>query len=99
MFKTEDMFLSFIDRVLDPSVDHLALNFAYPMTPLSRDGYLDGTLVSGSKEHAFDGLVGHAVGDSIERYIKDKQKTHDSCRAGQRHRVFTPVRAYAISKK
>ena len=74
VFKTEDMFLSFIDRVLDTSVDHLALNFAYPMTPLARDGYLDGTLVSGSKEHAFDGLVGHAVGDSIERYIKDKQK-------------------------
>ena len=74
VFKTEDMF-SLLHR---PGTGYIRgpiwrSTLPTPMTPLARDGYLDGTLVSGSKEHAFDGLVGHAVGDSIERYIKDKQ--------------------------
>lgn len=74
LFTSEEVFLSFIDKTLDKSVDHLAINFAYPMEPVSRDGYLDGRLVMGSKEHTFDGLVGKLVGETIEKHIKDKDK-------------------------
>lgn len=73
VFKTEEIFLSFIDKVFNRDVDHLALNFAYPMEPKTRDGYLDGKLLYGTKEHAFEGLVGTYVGETVERYIRDKR--------------------------
>lgn len=71
VFTSQDVFLKFIDRTLDPDVNHLALNFAYPMEPINRDGYLDGKLIMGTKEHSFQGLVGKRVGETIERHIKD----------------------------
>ena len=74
VFTTEKVFLSFIDRVLDPDISHLALNFAYPMAPITRDGYLDGTLIMGTKEHSFDGMVGKNIGETIEKHILDKKK-------------------------
>lgn len=73
IFTSEEVFLHFIDKVLDKDADHLALNFAYPMKPGSRDGYLDGKLLAGTKEHTFEGLVGKYVGETIEHYIKDKR--------------------------
>lgn len=73
-FTSKEVFLSFINKTLDKDVSHLALNFAYPLAPISRNGYLDGTLVSGSKEHEFIGLVGLPVGETIENYIQDIQK-------------------------
>lgn len=72
VFSSEDVFLSFIDNVLNRDVAHLALNFAYPMDPINRDGYLDGKLIMGTKEHEFRGLVGKLVGDTIERHVRDK---------------------------
>lgn len=72
VFSSEDVFLSFIDNVLNRDVTHLALNFAYPMDPINRDGYLDGKLIMGTKEHEFRGLVGKLVGDTIERHVRDK---------------------------
>lgn len=74
LFTSKEVFLSFIDKVLDKEVDHLALNFAYPMEPVSRNGYLDGRLVMGSKEHEFTGLVGELVGETIEKHMKDIRK-------------------------
>lgn len=74
IFTSKEVFLSFIDKTLDKDITHLALNFAYPMEPVSRDGYLDGKLVAGSKEHEFKGLVGNLVGETIEKYIMDKYK-------------------------
>ena len=74
VFKTKEVFLSFIDKTIDRDVEHLALNFAYPLDPVSRDGYLDGKLVFGTKEHTFTGLVGNLVGETIERHVKDKLK-------------------------
>ena len=74
VFTTKEVFLSFIEKALDPHVDHLALNFAYPMEPVSRDGYLDGKLVFGTKEHSFTGLVGKLVGETIEKHVKDTKK-------------------------
>ena len=72
IFATQEIFLKFIDKTLNPDVAHLALNFAYPMEPVSRDGYLDGRLVAGIKEHSFTGLVGTLVGETIEKHIKNK---------------------------
>ena len=74
LFTTEEVFLNFIARQLDKNITHLALNFAYPMQPISRDGYLDGKLLFGTKEHTFEGLPGKPIGEAIERYILDKQK-------------------------
>jgi hexokinase len=73
IFTSKEVFLSFITKALDKQVSHLALNFAYPMDPVSRDGYLDGRLIMGTKEHSFDGLPGQLVGESIERHIHDTQ--------------------------
>ncbi len=74
VFTTKDVFLNFILKKLDKNCTHLALNFAYPMDPISRDGYLDGRLQTGTKEHKFDGLVGELVGETIEKAAADKLK-------------------------
>lgn len=74
VFKTKEVFLSFIENNLNRDVTHLALNFAYPLDPVSRDGYLDGKLVMGTKEHSFTGLVGQLVGETIEKHVQDTLK-------------------------
>lgn len=71
-FNTEEEFLSFFETMLDPQTRVVALNFAYPMSPLSRNGVLDGILVSGSKENTFSGMVGKPVGETIETHVKQK---------------------------
>lgn len=71
VFKTKEIFLSFIEKTLHKDAEYLALNFAYPMEPANRDGYLDGKLLFGTKEHDFTGLVGNFVGETIEKHIKD----------------------------
>jgi len=37
-----------------------------------RDEKLDGNLIKGTKQHTFDGLIGHNVGEEIEKYIFGK---------------------------
>jgi hexokinase len=69
---TKDVFLSIIDKHLDPKAHVIAINFAYPMKPVFEHGKLDGILVNGTKEHAFQGLVGQTVGKTIELYIRTK---------------------------
>lgn len=69
---TKDVFLSIIDRALDSDLTNVAINFAYPMKPVFKDGKLDGNLVMGTKEHAFQGLVGADIGTTIELYIRSK---------------------------
>jgi hexokinase len=71
-FLTEQDLMTFIEKHLDPETKVVALNFAYPMHPVSRGEILDGVLSSGSKENTFTGLVGKPVGESIEKYIKEK---------------------------
>ncbi len=71
-FLSKEDLMSFIESHIDPEVTVIALNFAYPMTPVSRDGILDGTLQSGSKENTFEGLVGQNVGEEIEKYMAEK---------------------------
>ncbi len=72
LFKTKEIFLSFIEKELDPSVRFAALNFAYQLKPIFEHGKLDGKLVIGSKENAFEGLLGKNVGYEIEKFIKKK---------------------------
>jgi len=74
LFSTKEIFLSFMEKVINKDVSHLAINFAYPMEPVNRNGYLDGRLVKGTKEHTFAGLAGELVGEAIEKHIQDKQK-------------------------
>jgi len=69
---TKDVFLSVIDRHIDPGVKIIAINFAYPLKPVFEGGVLDGILLNGTKEHAFNGLMGQRVGKTIELYIKSK---------------------------
>lgn len=69
--KKEDVMI-FIEQHIEPEVTIIALNFAYPMTPVSRAGMLDGILQSGSKENTFEGLVDQTVGEEVEKYMKEK---------------------------
>jgi len=73
-FSSKQILLEFLQEHVDPEVGVVALNFAYPMKPTNRDGVPDGTLVNGSKENTFDGLVGQRVGEEIEKFFK---KNHD----------------------
>ncbi len=69
-FLSEQALMDFLSEHIDPQVKTVALNFAYPMTPINRDGRLDGRLVSGSKENTFEGLVGQMVGERIEYFFE-----------------------------
>ncbi len=71
-FLKEEDLLTFIEKHLDPEVKVVAVNFAYPLQPVTRGDVVDGVLVNGSKENTFDGLVGKKVGETIETYFKQK---------------------------
>lgn len=71
-FKTDRDLYTFLEQHIDPAIEVLALNFAYPMTPIFRDGRLDGRLQNGTKENEFIGLAGNIVGESIENYFAQK---------------------------
>ncbi len=69
---TKDVFLSVIDKNISTRASVVAINFAYPLKPVFEDGRLDGILINGTKEHAFNGLMGTRVGKTIELYIQSK---------------------------
>lgn len=73
-FHTKEDLLSFIDKELDPQARILAVNFAYPLTPVFEENRLDGIVVGGSKENTFGNLIGHRLGKEIEEYVKKKYK-------------------------
>ncbi len=72
MFSTKNVFLSFLANNLDPEITTLAINFAFPVKPVYHNGKLEGELITGTKEHAFEGMVGENVCVEIEAYIKNK---------------------------
>jgi len=72
IFATGKSLLALVKSHLRKNIKVLALNFAYPLKPVLENGRLDGVLISGSKEHAFFGLVGKQVGLEIEKFIKLK---------------------------
>lgn len=71
-FHTKEDLLSFIDKELDRQIHVLAVNFAYPLSPIFENGRLDGVVVAGSKENTFGNLIGHKLGQEIEEYVKQK---------------------------
>ncbi len=73
IFKTKDAFLRFVDHELSPDVSVLSVNFAYPLTPVYTEKKLEGILISGSKTHTFEGMVGKNVCQEIEEYILQKR--------------------------
>jgi len=74
-FADAAVFYDYLSSVAHPDIPHVALNFAYPLDPVFREGRLDGVLVAGMKEHAFDGLVGKPVGQAIEERFPRHQVT------------------------
>ncbi len=72
IFKTKNDFFIFIETHLRPSIKTVALNFAYPLKPVSENGKLDGILISGVKEHTFTGLVGKQIGRELETHFWKK---------------------------
>lgn len=71
-FDTKKDFLEFVWKNLSKETKTLAVNFTFPIKPVLRNNTLDGTLINGTKEHIFKGLVGQKVGEEIEKYIYQK---------------------------
>lgn len=74
VFDTKETFLSFVEPLIDPDISVVAINFAYHIFPRFDRGWLDGVLVSGAKEHRFEGLVGERVGYAIEQHLKNRRQ-------------------------
>lgn len=70
VFDTRETFLTFLETIVDPDVSVLGLNMAYPLSPVYENGRLDGSLVQGTKEHAFAGLEGKKIGSEIQTHLK-----------------------------
>jgi hexokinase len=66
-FLDDRTFFDFLKSKIIGHIPFISLNFAYPLTPVLREGRLDGVLVSGMKENTFEGLVGKPIGEMIER--------------------------------
>ncbi len=74
VFATLDNFLTFIESQLYDNVNFLAVNFAYPLRPIFEEHVLDGVFhLAGTKEHAFEGLLGKMVGQTIRDFISEKK--------------------------
>lgn len=69
IFATKEDFLNFTTSKINPLAKSVGINFAFPLTPFFRDGYLDGKLGFGTKEHKFEGLIGEVVGEAIEKKV------------------------------
>ncbi len=61
-------------KQLHSEVTKVSLNFAYPMQPIVRQGFIDGILISTTKEHRFVGMLHNTVGLMLEEYIFETQK-------------------------
>jgi hexokinase len=72
VFDTKEVFLEFVCTQIDQSQKILALNLAYPVENVERQGRLDARLLRGTKEHSFGGLIDHNIGEEIEKYLESK---------------------------
>lgn len=69
VFTNANVFFRFLEKHLAP-VAYVGLNLAYPLQPVSEGNLLDGILIRGTKEHAFNGLIGKRIGAEFASYIK-----------------------------
>ena len=73
-FNTKEDFLQFVLNNLDNGTKTLAINFTFAIQPILENGKLDGKLITPSKEHKFEGLIGKNVGKEVEKYVFLKTK-------------------------
>ena len=66
VFKNKDTFISFLRAHHDKRAQAVGLNFGFPMNPVTGPhGELDGKLLTGTKEHAFAGMLDKPIGDMV----------------------------------
>lgn len=70
---TIDDVFTLVERHLNPEIKVVSLNFAYPLLPVLENAIIDGVLATGTKEHAFLGLIGKRVGQTLEEYFLKKK--------------------------
>ena len=70
VFSEEEVLLDFVASNLYPDITKIALNFAFPIKSIDRDGKLDAQLVRATKEHFFEGLFGKNIGELLEDFIQ-----------------------------
>ncbi len=66
-FLNKDAFLEFIKGQINPNIQVIGLNFAYPLSPVFLNNKLDGVLISGSKENSFSGMINERIGEMVEQ--------------------------------
>lgn len=71
--KTKEILFELLASKIPESVSKVAINFAYPLSPVFENGRLDGILTAGTKEHDLQGLVGKQVGAEFVNYLEKKQ--------------------------
>lgn len=71
--ENEEDFLAFVDYSLPKNVSILALNLAYPLKPVFKNGLLDGVLLEVGKENKFLDLIGKQIGKELENYVLTKR--------------------------
>ncbi len=72
VLSSRDVFIDYLAGHISSESEFLAINFAYPLKPFLRDGYLDGILLRGTKEHTFKGMVGEPVGEILSDHVQNK---------------------------
>ncbi len=72
VFKNKQMLFEFIERQISPDTECLSINFAGPLEVTYRDGKSDGILLTATKEHIFEGLIGKMFGQELENYFLTK---------------------------
>jgi hexokinase len=73
-FTTKDIFLQFVESLIDTAMEKIAVNFSHAIEPQMRNGFLDGKFMFGAKEHPFHGLEGQCVGEEVKNHIQTTQK-------------------------
>ncbi|PIY72509.1 hypothetical protein COY87_00610 [Candidatus Roizmanbacteria bacterium CG_4_10_14_0_8_um_filter_33_9] len=76
LFTNKEVFLRFIHSHIELSVLYIAINFTYPSQPVIINNIIDGRLSSGTKGHAFIGLIGKNVGEELSDYVRKKSGKH-----------------------
>lgn len=68
IMKDDKTFISFLQDHLDERALAVGVNFGFPLEPIfGPHGELDGKLITGTKEHKFDWLIGTNIGDAVRK--------------------------------
>jgi hexokinase len=72
LIDNKQVMMAVLEENLLPDAKVLSLNFAYPVEFVSRDGRMDARMITGAKQHQFEGVVGNLVGEMIEQFFASK---------------------------